>query len=150
MKKLTAILLSIFLIFSLTACGNPGSSSADAENSDDFAEEFQPLTFTIIAGEEGEYGALRTTDLGTEFEDTYYIYLVPAGRYKVTNAGEYMNQISVYSNTTHVTDEGWEEVDNVYDLKLLDVGQSDYITVVEDSHIYLREPAVFEFELQEE
>ena len=150
MKKLTAIILSIFLIFSLTACGNPDSSSVGAENSDDFTEESGPLTFTIIAGEEGEYGALHTTDLGTEFEDTYYIYLVPLGRYKVTNTGEYMSQISVYSNTAHVTDEGLEEVDNVYDLKLLDVGRSDYITVVEDSHLYLREPAVFELELQEE
>ena len=104
-------------------------------------------SFTLIAGEAGEYGQLITYNKGTEFEETFYAYYIPEGTYTVTNTGEYMNQISVYSNETVITEAGWEEAESTGDVKLLDVGESDTITVEEDQHIEIMEPAEFELVL---
>ena len=101
----------------------------------------------LIAGEPGEYGELFTINKDTKFEETYYIYCIPAGTYTVTNAGEYMSQFSVYSGEVHVTDDGWEEFTESIYIKVLDVDQSDTFTIEEGQCIEIHEPAKFIIEL---
>lgn len=101
----------------------------------------------LIAGEAGEYGELFTINKGTEFEETYYIYHIPAGTYTVTNAGEYMSQFNVYSDEIVVNDSGWEEVAEAVYVKLLDVGASDTFTIEDGQFIEIHEPAKFILEL---
>lgn len=104
------------------------------------------LTFELIAGEAGEYGELFTINKDTEFEETYYIYHIPSGAYTITNTGEYMSQLNVYSDEIVVNEAGWEEPAETFYVKLLDVGQSDTVTVADGSFIEIHEPASFTFE----
>lgn len=116
--------------------------TTDNDVVDDTSEE-QPLTFELIAGEQGEYGELFTINKDTEFEETYYIYRIPAGTYKVTNTGEYMNQFNVYGETVYVTEEGWEELSDVFYVKLLKVEESDTFTIKDGQIIEIHEPGKF-------
>ena len=113
--------------------------------SDDSADE---ASFTLTAGEAGEYGQEITYNKGTEFEETFYAYYIPEGTYTVTNAGDYMSQVTVCSNEKVTTDAGWEEAESTGDVKLIDAGESDTITVEEGYHIEIVEPAVFELIMQ--
>lgn len=106
------------------------------------------ISFDLIAGEAGEYGEYVTLNKGTEFENTFYAYYIPAGVYTVTNVGEYMSQVSVYDNEVHVTEEGWEEPSGVGDVELLDVGKSATMTIEDDQYVKIIEPAHFRFEAQ--
>ena len=133
MKKLIVLILAIVLVVTFAACGSGGS--------DDSADEG---SFTLTAGEAGEYGQLITYNKDTEFEEIFYAYYVPAGTYTVTNIGEYMGQINVYSDETVITEAGWEEAKSTGAVKLIDVGESDTITVEEGQHIEIIEPDVFE------
>ncbi|MGI6013652.1 MAG: hypothetical protein ACOX7K_05140 [Oscillospiraceae bacterium] len=101
----------------------------------------------LTAGEAGEYGKLITYNKGTKFEENFYAFYIPEGTYTVTNKGEYMSQVNVYSDETHITEDGWEEAESL-GVKLLDVGKSDTITVSAGQHIKIAEPSVFEFEQQ--
>lgn len=105
------------------------------------------VTIDLIAGEPGEYGELFTMNKDTEFEETYYVYRIPAGTYTVTNAGEYMSQFNVYSGEVHVTEDGWEEFTEAIYVKALDVGQSDTFTIADGQCIEIHEPAKFTIEL---
>lgn len=104
--------------------------------------EMESLTIELIAGEPGEYGELFTMNKGTEFEETYYIYRIPAGTYTVTNIGEYMNQFNVYSDEVRIVD-GWEEVAEVFFSKVLDVGISDTFTIKDGQYIDIQGPGKF-------
>ena len=162
MKKTLFFALVITLVLVLTACssdsldyenrtGNDELTVNESQNGD--ADTEQPLenttvTFTLTAGEAGEYGRTITYNEGTEFEDTFYAYYVPAGTYTVTNKGKYMSQINVYSDDKVTTEEGWEEPATVGAVKLLDVGKSETITVENGQHIEIDEPSVFEFTQQ--
>lgn len=115
MKKLFAVLLCLSLL--LAGCGAAKSQ-----------------TITLVAGEQGEYGELFTINKDTEFEETYYIYRVPAGTYTVTNTGKYLNQFNVLGETVYVTDAGWEELSDVFYVKSFKPGESDTVTI-EDGHI---------------
>lgn len=156
MKRLLALALSLVFVLSLTACGSNDTSPVDDSSSsvvsdatDNSSEPVaEPLKFVLKAGEAGEYGKLITYNKGTEFEETFYAFYIPEGTYTVTNKGEYMSQVNVYSDETHITEEGWEEVVESFAVKLLDVGKSDTITVGAGQHIEIAEPSVFEFEQQ--
>ena len=106
------------------------------------------ISFDLVAGEAGEYGKYVTFNEGTEFEETFYAYYIPAGVYTVTNVGEYVGQISVYSNGIHVTEEGWEEPAESGDVALLDVNESTTITIRENQYVEIHEPDHFRFEAQ--
>ena len=108
----------------------------------------EALIIELIAGEPGEYGELFTMNKGTEFEETYYIYHIPAGTYRVTNIGKYMNQFNVYSDEVHVVD-GWEEPAEVIYVKLLDVGASDTFTIEDGQHIEIHGPGGFRLEKED-
>ncbi len=154
MKRILVLLLSLSIIILLfTACiGNDISKIGDSSNigvsgttADSSNSVSKSLKFVLTAGEAGEYGKLITYNKGTEFEETFYAFYVPEGTYTVTNTGKYMSQINVYSNETRITEEGWEETSEAFDVKLLDVGKSDTITVGVGQHIEIAEPSVFEF-----
>ena len=104
----------------------------------------------LIAGEAGEYGELFTMNKGTEFEETYYIYHIPAGTYVVTNTGEYMSQFNVYSDEIVTNDSGWDEVAESFYVKVLDVGASDTFTIADGQFIEIHEPAKFTLEKTED
>lgn len=106
----------------------------------------ETLSFELIAGEPGEYGELLTLNKDTELEETYYIYRIPAGSYKVTNSGESMDQFSVYGDTIYETDEGWEELSDVVYVKALDVGESDTFTIDDNQIVEIHEPGKFVLE----
>lgn len=155
MKRLLALALSLVFVLSLTACGSDDTTQVDdssspvvSDTTDSSSEPIvKPLKFVLTAGEAGEYGKLITYNKGTEFEETFYAFYIPEGTYTVTNKGEYMGQVNVYSDETHITEEGWEEAES-FGVKLLDVGKSDTITVGAGQHIEIAEPSVFEFEQQ--
>ncbi len=144
--RFLSLLLCISLIFCLSACveitpSESGDTSSDntivtsSEEKTNEPEQEEKLIIELVAGEQGEYGKMVSYNKGTEFEENFYAYFVPAGTYKVTNTGKYMNQINVYSDKTQITEEGWEEPAEVGMVKLLDVGKSDTITVKEGQHI---------------
>ena len=124
-------------------------SSLVSTDSEPIIDEQLPL-IELIAGQPNEYSSLFTINKGTEFEETYYVYRVPAGTYTVTNSGQYMSQIGVYSDEIHVTDEGWEEPTTIYYTKLLDVGESDTFTFGIGQYIEIHEPSQFSLEKIEE
>ena len=104
------------------------------------------VSIELIAGEAGEYGELFTINKDTEFEETYYIYHIPAGTYTVTNTGEYMSQFNVYSDEIVVNDSGWEEVAESFYVEVLEVGDSDTFTIEDGQFIEIHEPAKFTLE----
>lgn len=111
--------------------------------------ESDSIIIQLVAGEEGEYGDLLTLNKGTELEETQYVYHIPAGEYIVTNIGDNMGQINIYSDETHVTDEGWEEPAESFYIKLLDVGESDTFTIEDGQYIEIHEPDIFQLEMTE-
>ena len=106
----------------------------------------ETTTIELIAGEAGKYGELFTMNKGTEAEETYYIYHIPAGTYTVTNIGEYMSQFNIYSDEIVVNDAGWEEVAEAFYVKVLNVGASDTFTIEDGQFIEIHEPAKFAIE----
>ena len=123
------------------------TTETEAEISESESES-EKISFTLVAGEKGEYGESFTINKGTEFEETYYVYRVPVGTYTVTNVGEYMNQFNVYGDEIHVTEEGWEEPTEIFYVKVLDVGKSDTVTIGENQYIEIHEPGNFKLEMQ--
>ena len=120
-----------WLIVVLALIGFAGSNDLDGSS------------IELVAGEEGEYGELFTINKGTEFEETYYIYRIPAATYTVTNTGDYMGQFSVYGETVYITEEGWEELSDVFYAIRLDVGESDTVEIGEGQIIEIHEPDQF-------
>ena len=110
----------------------PEESSAESQT-ESTAEEAEPIR--IVADEENEYSEEYTLNAGTDMPDTNIVYFLPAGRYKVTNVGDYRNQFNVYSRETHITDEGWEEAADSLPALLLEPGESQEVTIPEDYYI---------------
>lgn len=131
------------------------TSSKDFDNTSSIAEttntpiiENNKLEFELVAGEQGDYGKIITYNKGTEFEENFYAYYIPAGTYTVTNVGKYMDQINVYSDQIKKSEDGWEEPAEVYVVKMIDVNKSEMITVENGQHIEIAEPAHLKFEQQ--
>lgn len=95
---------------------------------------------TLIAGQPNEYSQVRTMNGGTEFEETTLVYYVPAGKYQVTNIGNYLVQVNVYEGVV-VTEYGWEEPANSAGKALvLEKGETGEITVPEGYYVDIIEP----------
>ena len=105
-------------------------STAPAESSE---EDVQPIR--IVSGEENEYSEEYTLNAGTDSEETNIVYFLPAGRYKVTNIGKYINQINVYSRETYTDDAGWENPVSSPVAERLDPEASAEIEIPEDHYI---------------
>lgn len=95
-------------------------------------EAVEPIK--IISGETNEYSEEYTLNEGTEFSDTNIVYFVPAGKYKVTNTGQNINQFNVYSRETHIVD-GWEEPLYTPVVIMIDAGESDTVEIPENHYI---------------
>lgn len=111
------------------------------------ATQAEALAITLIADEQGEYGELFTLNAGTEFEETYYIYRVPTGTYTVTLTGKYMDQFNVYGETVYITESGYEELSDVYYVKLFQPGESDTVTIEDGQIIEIHGNGVWELTL---
>lgn len=141
-KKL--VILAIVCAFVMIgAGGNLGETEEPAEAP---LPTVSPDAIVLVAGEQGDYGEPLTLNAGTEFEENYFVYRLPAGSYRVTNVGKNMDQLSVYGDTVTVNDEGWEELADVGDIKLLDVNASDTITIAEGQIIEIHEPGKWTLE----
>lgn len=163
-QKVLLALLCLSLVVALTACGMEMSTTDEtsfatetpetdeealaADEVSEPVEQEEKLVFELVAGEQGEYGQMITYNKGTEFEENFYAYYVPAGTYTVTNVGDYMSQFNVYSDEIVVNDAGWEEVAEAYFVKLIDVDKSETVTIEEGQHIEIAEPAHFKLEQQ--
>ena len=155
MKKIIILAMALILSLGLNGCVDEIPTmeqeteiieeSVVYESEDEIDEK---LVFELVAGEQGEYGDLNTLNAGTEFEETQYVYHIPAGTYRVTNIGEYMSQISVYSDETHITEEGWEEPAETIFVAVLDVNGSKEFTIADNQYIEIHEPAKFKIEEQ--
>lgn len=163
-QKVLLVLLCLSLVVALTACdletSTTGETSPETETTEtdevvpttdevaETVEQEEKLMFELVAGEQGEYGQMITYNKGTEFEENFYAYYVPAGKYTVTNVGDYMSQFNVYSDEIVVNDAGWEEVAEAYFVKLIDVDKNETVTIEEGQHIEIAEPAHFKLEQQ--
>ncbi len=87
-----------------------------AEDDTKSADEYD---FIITVGELGNYGFENTLNAGTEFEETQIVYHIPAGKYKVKYMGINQGQIGAMSDSTHKTEEGWEEPESTGDIVVL-------------------------------
>ena len=108
--------------------------------------EDEKISFTLIAGEVGDYGEKIVFNKGTDMEIERIYYHIPAGTYTVTNVGEYMSQVNVYSDEIHKNEDGWEEPVVAYENQMLDVNKSTSITIDDSQAVYISEPAKFKFE----
>lgn len=104
----------------------------------DFTEN--SYVITLIAGKQGEYGKMISRNKNTEFENNQMAYFVPYGTYKITNVGEYMTQVNVYSDETVINEDGWEEIADSVCNDVLQVGESLTAIVPENYHIEIGEP----------
>lgn len=129
-----------------TTVQSDAETSTAQEQSTTAAQKAESVSIELIAGEPGEYGELLTLNKDTEFEETYYVYRVPAGTWLVTNTGKYMDQFNVYGETVYVTDAGWEELSDVFFVKVLDVGESAKVTIEDGQIIEIHEPGSFTLE----
>lgn len=119
----------------------PADSAEPAQNDTETPPE--PVTepepqdnaITLVAGEKGLYGEWFTMN-----EEAFYIYRVPAGVYRVTNAGEYPTQASVYKGVIRNEETGFDEYSASGDVAWMDVGGSKEITVPEGWFIEIHEP----------
>lgn len=128
---------------SSSTASTSATTSADATENSEIEEK---SVIELVAGEQGEYGTLVTFNKGTEFEQTVIAYHIPAGEYTVTNIGEYMNQFNIYSDETHITDEGWEEPAEGIFVKLMDVGATEDFTIKDGQYIKIVEPGKYRIE----
>lgn len=112
----------------------------EEETTSETTEEAAALAFELIAGEQGDYGKIITYNKDTEFEENFYAYYVPYGTYKITNIGDYMTQVNVYSDEIVVNDAGWEETADADGVKLIDVNASEEMTIPKGFHIEINEP----------
>lgn len=139
------VFLAILIISGACSNDDPNNSTVEkvttdynSERTTDPPESSKPeqntLKITLAAGQKGEYGRTITYNAGTEFEESFYAYYVPAGTYTMLNAGKYPAQINVYSNETVYNENGWEEPAHGAS-KLADPGKTVTMTVGVDEHI---------------
>lgn len=164
MKKFLAVLLAATLSLSLIACGNEDTDDntnsnieetsqeeSDVQTNDDSTnlDSEENVAIELIAGEQGQYGSLITMSKGTDMEESFYVYYVPAGTYEVTNKGDYMTQVSVYEGFAKNEETGYDEYTNMGEIVMLDVGKTDTIEVPDGWFIEIQEPTHISMTLTE-
>ena len=123
---------------------NEGTDTSTVQTSDGTDAS---MVIVLVAGEQGDYGELITLNEGTEIEETYYVYRVPAGTYTVKNTGNYTGQFNVYGDTPVI--EGNSEVLPMVGIEplLLDVGAESTVTISEHQVVEIHEPDIFQLAL---
>lgn len=135
-RKKFMIWAVIFFIIAVCSAGVPAEEPAPVDDN----------VITLVAGEKGEYGELMSLNVGTEFEEIYYVFRLPVGTYKATNAGQYMDQLSLYGDTVYKTPNGWDELSDTFGCLLLEPGESDELTIAEGQIIEIHEPGKWALE----
>lgn len=97
-------------------------STVDESNNQELQSE-DSFDFTITVGQVGDYGFENTLNAGTEVEETQIVYHIPAGKYKVKYMGTNQGQMGACSDSTHKTDEGWEEPEDTQSAIILKPGE---------------------------
>ena len=122
-----------------------GIEVSESEN-----DECKTTVIEINGSELGEYGTTYTfnSDAAPEDQETIIEYHIPAGTYTVTNVGSTIAQLNVYSDETHITDEGWEEPAECYYVKVLKTEESDTVTIADGQYIEIASDVILKFELQ--
>lgn len=103
------------------------------------------LTFFLTAGIQGEYGETITYNEGTEFEESFFAYYVPYGKYMVKNVGDYPTQVNAYSDQTVTNVSGFEEPEEGFAITLK-VGETKELTVPEGWHVEISEPTIIQMQ----
>lgn len=153
MKKIIIPLLALTIALSFSACGSSSSSESNSHANSTVSETPSSSETTVIeinGSELGEYGTTYTfnSDAAPEDQETIIEYHIPAGTYTVTNVGSTIAQLNVYSDETHITDEGWEEPAECYYVKLLKTEESDTVTIADGQYIEIASDVILKFELQ--
>lgn len=117
---------------------NIPSNTTNQNNQQNATNVTYDLQLILEAGKKGECGKLLTYNAGTEFEETFFAYYVPAGKYHVVNARTSPTQINVYSDETQIVN-GVEEPKETSSY-LLQSTETKEITVPEGFHIEILEP----------
>lgn len=154
-KKILMAILVMTLTLSLIACGGEAEETTES-NTEEITQETNDVeidedsenldseendAIELIAGEQGDYGKQITMSEGTDMEESFYVYYVPAGTYTVVNKGEYMAQVSVYEGFAKNEETGYDEYTNAGDIVLLDAGKEDSIEIPDGWFIEIQEPA---------
>lgn len=146
-KKIVSWLLVATMALSLAACGGSEEPSEEATQTEETteptetpADSEESSTIELIAGEQGEYGKEITMSEGTDMEESFYVYYLPAGTYEVTNIGEFMTQVSVYEGFAKNEESGYDEYTASGDILMLDAEQSDTLEIPDGWFIEIQEP----------
>ena len=102
----------------------------------------EPLTIFLKYPELGEYGEYYTFNKNVKKaeasdKNTVIQCYVPAGKYTVTNEGNYPAFVFIYSRKTVINSSGWEEAAEYWQSDMLQPGDSCDIEVPEDHYIKL-------------
>lgn len=134
------------IVCALVVIGAGGNLDTAEEGSAPAGSDAGREVITIVAGEKGAYGEEITMNEGTEFEETYFVYRVPAGTYTAANIGEHMDQLSIYGDAVCTTEEGWEELSDVGGVLLLEAGEAGEVSIAEGQIIEIHEPGKWTLE----
>lgn len=126
----------------------PPTANTTSNNTTVETASQEKLTFELVAGEQGEYGKMITYNKDTEFEENFYAYYIPAGTYTVTNIGDYLTQVNVYSDEIAVNSSGWEEPAEIFFADRIEIGETKTIVIEDGQHIEIAEPTKLMLELQ--
>lgn len=102
----------------------------------------EPLTITLKYPELGEYGEYYTFNknvkkAGASDKNTVIQCYVPAGKYTITNEGNYPAFVFIYSRKTVINSSGWEEPAEYWQSDMLQPGDACDIEVPKDHYIKL-------------
>ena len=120
----------------------PAKKEADEEPPSEEDSATTALTIDIVGGEANEYSRSITLNANTDMPDERVVYFVPAGTYDVTNTASHPDQFNIYTEETHVTEEGWEEVVDA-DSRLLKAGDTETFEVPEGWYVYVTPGSTF-------
>lgn len=133
-----------------TDASSPKSSEATISEStvtpEPTVESTNNLSFVIDGETIGDYGEEYTLNEGTDFPETVIMYKVPSGTYKATNEGNNPSQINVYSNTTRINEDGWEEFGETISNTVVAQKDSVQITIPDGYHIDITPGSNFSIE----
>lgn len=141
----------VYLLIGL--CGNSDTETKSVDTTEHVSvertqkveSEENTLTFVIRPEEKGEYGFENVLNAGTDLEERKIMYHIPSGTYSVKNLGEYTGQLSVCSDETHITEEGWEEPATVGDIVLVDPGKTAEFTINDGFYLEINVNGELEF-----
>ena len=142
-----AIVAAIWIVFLLVGVFGGGneesevsdSGSGSAETAEVQLSEEDASSFELIAGEQGEYGQEVTMSEGTDLEEKFFAYYVPAGTYEVKNLDSHRTQVNVYEGFQR-NDTGYDEYTDTGDIILLEPDETGMLSVPEGWFIEIHEP----------